>query len=93
MLAKSKLNSLGTSMSQALIDLGISHEDFKTILNEKERYEKMKENITSIKGSDEKDKLSENSGNNKKNIQITYILLKNIFLFCAYKMLSTSVQN
>ena len=36
MLAKSKLNSIETFMSQALIDLEISHEEFKTILNEKE---------------------------------------------------------
>ena len=35
MLAKSKLNSIETLMSQALIDLHISHEEFKTIVNEK----------------------------------------------------------
>ena len=35
MLAKSKLNSIETLMYQALIDLDISHEEFKTILNEK----------------------------------------------------------
>ena len=35
MLAKSKLNSIETLMSQALIDLDISHEEFKTIVNEK----------------------------------------------------------
>ena len=29
MLAKSKLNSIETLMSQALIDLDISHEEFK----------------------------------------------------------------
>ena len=34
-LAKSKLNSIETLMSQALIDLEISHEEFKTIVNEK----------------------------------------------------------
>ena len=34
MLAKSKLNSIETLMSQALIDLEISHEAFKTIVNE-----------------------------------------------------------
>ena len=42
MLAKSKLNSIETLMSQALIDLEISHEGFKTIVNEKEKYEQMK---------------------------------------------------
>ena len=39
MLAKSRLNSIETLMSQALIDLDISHEEFKTIVNEKEKYE------------------------------------------------------
>ena len=35
MLAKSKLNSIETLISQALIDMEISHEEFITILNEK----------------------------------------------------------
>ena len=39
-LAKSKLNSAETLISQALIDLEISHEEFKTIVNEKEKYKK-----------------------------------------------------
>ena len=39
MLAKSKLNSTETLMPQALVDLGISHEEFKTIVNENEKYE------------------------------------------------------
>ena len=56
MLAKSKLNSIKTLISQALIDLKISHEESKTIVNEKERYEKMKESIRMIKSSDELNK-------------------------------------
>ena len=64
MLAKSKLNSMETLMSQALIDLDISHKEFKTIANEKEKYEEMKENIRNIKSTDQKHELSENSGNN-----------------------------
>ena len=41
MLAKSKLNSIKTLMSQALLDFDISNEEFKTvkIVNEKEKYE------------------------------------------------------
>ena len=35
MLAKSKLNSTGTLISQALIDIEISHEWFITVLKEK----------------------------------------------------------
>ena len=47
MLAKGKLNSIETLMSQALIDLDISHEEFITILKEKDKYERMKENLRS----------------------------------------------
>ena len=35
MLAKSKLSSIETLMSQALIDMDIRHEEFVTILKEK----------------------------------------------------------
>ena len=45
MLAKSKLNSNGTLTSQALIEVGISHEEFIMILKEKDRYEMMKDNL------------------------------------------------
>ena len=44
-LAKSKLNIIETLMSQGLLDLDISHKEFKTIVNEKEKYEQMKESI------------------------------------------------
>ena len=64
MLAKSKLNGIETLMSQALIVLGISHEEFKTIVNEKEKYEQMKENIRNTKLKDE---LSENSSDIREN--------------------------
>ena len=37
MLAKNKLNGIETLISQALIDLEISHEEFKTIVNEKRK--------------------------------------------------------
>ena len=45
MLAKSKFNSIDTLISQALIDMDISHEEFITILKEKDKYEMMKENL------------------------------------------------
>ena len=67
MLAKSKLNSIETLKSQALIDLEISHEEFKTIVNEKEKYEKMKEDIRIMKSSEElsghNKSVTENKGN------------------------------
>ena len=42
MLAKGKYNSIKTLISQALIDMDISHNEFIAILNEKYRYESMK---------------------------------------------------
>ena len=80
-LAKSKLNSYETLMSQALINLEISHEEFKTIVNEKEKYEQMKESVRNIKSRDEKDELSENSKENSGNAQTKQ---KNIVLFSLY---------
>ena len=47
MLAKSKLSSIETLISQALIDMDISHKEFVTILKEKDKYEKMKDNLRS----------------------------------------------
>ena len=67
MVAKRKLNSMETLMSQALIDLYISEEEFKMIVNEKEKYEQMEESVRNIKSRDELTKNSrdirENSGN------------------------------
>ena len=50
MLAKSKLNSIETLISQALIDMDISHEELITILKEKDRYEMMKGNLRNGNG-------------------------------------------
>ena len=47
MFAKTKLNSIETLISPALIDLDINHDKFVTILKEKDKYEKMKENLRS----------------------------------------------
>ena len=44
MSANSRLNSIQTVISQALIDMDINHEEFLTILKEKYKYEKMKKN-------------------------------------------------
>ena len=45
MQAKSKLNSIETLISQALMDMEISHEEFVAIFKERDKYEKMKENF------------------------------------------------
>ena len=44
-LAKSKYNSTESFISQALNDIDISHQEFFTILNEKNKYERMKYNL------------------------------------------------
>ena len=49
-LAKIKLNSTETLISQALIGMDISHEEFVTILNEKNKFEKMRDNLRSENG-------------------------------------------
>ena len=47
MLVKIKLSSIETVISQALIDIEISHEEFITILKVKDKYGKMKDNLRS----------------------------------------------
>ena len=64
MLDKSKLNSIETLISHTLIDLEVSHEEFKTIVEEKEKYEIMEERIRMMKSSDE---LIENNQNIKED--------------------------
>ena len=54
-LAKSKFISNETLISQALNDLDISHEEFKMILNEKDKYERMKYNLISENGDEKQE--------------------------------------
>ena len=68
-----KLNSIETLKSQALVDLEITHKEFKTIVNEKERYEQIKETVRNIKSNDE---LNERSKNIKKIARMDRILKK-----------------
>ena len=48
MLARSKLNSIESKISKALIDNETSHENFETIINEEERYRELKVSIRMI---------------------------------------------
>ena len=64
MLAKSKLNSIETLVSQALIDMEISHEEFNAIIREKQKYERMKENLRNA--SEKQENMRLNSVNSKK---------------------------
>ena len=45
MLAKSKLNSVETLISQVLIDMELSNQEFNTILNKKDKYDRIKNNL------------------------------------------------
>ena len=58
MFAKSKLNNIETLISQALIDMDKSHEEFVIILKEKDKYEKMKDNLRSVNGENKIMRLS-----------------------------------
>ena len=62
MLAKSKLNSTENLVFQKLIDMEISHEEFIAVLKEKDKYEKMKENLRNIN-----EKLEEKAKNMRLN--------------------------
>ena len=42
MLARSKLNSIESTISEALINNEISHEDFETIITEEKSYRELK---------------------------------------------------
>ena len=48
MVARSKLNSVESKISKALMDNEISHENFETIINEEKRYGELKESIRMI---------------------------------------------
>ena len=45
MSARSKLNSIKSKISKALMDNEISHENFETIINEEEKYRELKGSI------------------------------------------------
>ena len=50
MLARSKLNSIESKMSEALLSSQISHEDFITVINEERNYRELKESVRMMKG-------------------------------------------
>ena len=45
MLARSKLNSIESKISEALINNEISHEDLMTFINKENKYRELKESI------------------------------------------------
>ena len=68
MLDKSKLNSIETLVSLALIDMEISHAEFITNLKEKDKYEKVKENVRNLieKLEEKQENMRINSVNSRK---------------------------
>ena len=63
MLARSKLNSIESTTSKALIDNEMSYEDFRPVINEERNYRKLKESIRMMKSQRsniERNKLIEN---------------------------------
>ena len=58
MLAKIKLNSIETFVSQALIHMEIIHEKSVKILKDKDKYEKMRENVRNVSEKEENMRLN-----------------------------------
>ena len=54
MLARTKLNSIESKISEALINSEISYEDFTTVINEEKKYGELKESFRMMnsQGSD-----------------------------------------
>ena len=50
MLARSKLNSIKSKISEAMINNEISHGNFMTTLNEEKKYRELKEGIRTMNG-------------------------------------------
>ena len=67
MLAKSKLHSIENLISQTLIDMEISHEEFNAVIREKQEYERMKEKTMKNKNASEnQENMRLNSVNSRK---------------------------
>ena len=64
MLATSKLDSIETLVSPALVGVEISHEEFNAIIRERKKYERMKENVRNVSKKQENMRL--NSVNSKQ---------------------------
>ena len=79
MLARSKLNSIESKISEALINNEIIHEDFMTIINEEKKYRELKESIrmtNSQRNDVEKVSLIEKG----KKIGINEVIRRNEFI-------------
>ena len=57
-LTKSKLYSTKKLVSRALIDMEINHEEFNAIIREKQKYDRMKENVRNVSEKQENTRLN-----------------------------------
>ena len=64
MLTKSSPDIIETLVSQALTDMEISHEEFNGIIKERQKYERMKENVRNV--SEKQENMRLYSVNSKK---------------------------
>ena len=71
MLARSKLNSIESKISESLMNNHISHEDFVTIINEERNYRELKESTRMIKDQED-----------KKQILINIFKYKTMLFYC-----------
>ena len=76
MLARSKLNSIESKISESLISNKISHEDFMTIINEVQKYRELKESIR-IMNSQRRDVEKINLIEEDKKIGINEVIMCN----------------
>ena len=73
MMAKSKLKSIENLISQALIEMEISHKEIVTILKEKQKCEEMKENVRNVSEKlEEKTEKTRLKGVNLRNNHFTF---------------------
>ena len=75
MLARSKLNSIESKISEALINNEISHEDFMAILNKEKKYRELKESIRMM-NSQRKDAEKVSLIEEGKKIGINEVIIK-----------------
>ena len=68
MLTKSSPDIIETLVSQALTDMEISHEEFNGIIKERQKYERMKENVRNV--SEKQENMRLYSVNSKKNNEL-----------------------
>ena len=76
MLVRSKLNSVETIIFKALVDSEVSHEEYTTIINEEEKYRRVKNDTGKMK-SQKSDVEKDNWINEGKRIRVNKINRQN----------------